>query len=100
MRHPGVPIGVRVLSENEGGGAVQVRRNEAVCEALGKLERVPSLGSTKVLGNGGRVGAEDGMRVNWTETERLPGLNRLVCDNGGGGKAGEKKRNEQQLHGL
>jgi hypothetical protein len=69
MGDPGVLIGVRVLAENEGRSTVEVRRDEAVCEALGEFERGLALETTESLGNGGRVGTEYSMRVNRTETE-------------------------------
>ena len=50
-----VLIGVRVLTENEGGDTVEVGRDETLCEALCELERVLALGNTKALGNVRRV---------------------------------------------
>jgi hypothetical protein len=79
MGDTGVLIGVRVLTESEGGDAVKVRRDEALCKALRKLERVLALGNAKALR---RVATEDSVRVHWTETQRLPRFDRLVSGDG------------------
>lgn len=94
----GVLIGVRVLTENEGGNAVEVGRDETICEALREVEGVLALGDTKALGNVRRVGTEDSVRVNWTETQGLPRPHRLMGGDGGSRKASQKERNKQQLH--
>ena len=99
MGHSSALIGVRVFTENEGGSAVKVGWDEALGKALGELERVLALGNTKALGNVRRVGTEDGMRVNWAETQGLPRLDGLVSGNGGSRKASKNERNKQQLHG-
>ena len=78
MGDTGVLIRVRVLTENKGGGVLKVGRDETLREALGELERILVLRNAKALGDVRRVGMEDGVRVNWTETQRLPRLNRLV----------------------
>ena len=94
MGDPGVLIGVRILAENEGGGIVEVRRDEAVCEALREPERVLTLETSETLGDGGRVRTEDSVGVDWTETQRFPRLERRVCGNGGGRKASEDEGDE------
>jgi len=77
-------IGVRVLPENEGSGAVKVGRDEALSEVLRELERGLVLGRPKALRDVRGVATEDGMRVHWAETQRLPRLDRLVGGDGGG----------------
>ena len=91
----GVLIGVRILTENEGGNAVEVGRDETLREVLREVEGVLALGNTKALGNVRRVGTEDSMRVNWTETQGLPRPHRLVSGDGGSRKASKKERNKQ-----
>ena len=84
MGNTSVLIGVRVLPENEGGGAVEVGRDEALCKVLRELEGVLALGSTKALRDVRGVATEDGVRVHWAETQGLPRLDRLVGGDGGG----------------
>ena len=94
MGDPGVPIGVRVLAENEGGGTVKMRRDKTVCEALCELERVLASEGSETLGDAGRVRAEYSMRVNWTEAQRLPRLERRVGGDSGGRKTSKDERDE------
>jgi hypothetical protein len=94
MGHATVLIGVRVLAENKGWGAIKVRRYEVVCEAPSEPKRVLTLETIETLGNGWWVGAEYGMGVNRTKTERLPGLAQAMGSNGGGGKASKEEGNE------
>jgi len=82
--HTGVLIGVRVLPEDEGSGAVEVGRDEALCKVLRELEGVLALESIKALRDIRGVGAEDGVRVHWAETQGLSRLDRLVGGDGGG----------------